>query len=107
MRQPLNYSRYPHMTRHIERPYLRRIAPGFDISVSHRDGAYIKTIGTEHQVIVVGPMKYSPQEFCEAAEMDAGQPMEITSTKFLESDDASTAKITMYRGVVSIMMKNV
>jgi hypothetical protein len=73
-----------------------------EIHVSERDGAYFFKRRDVIQVIVVGPMNFTPMEYEIAVREKTGYLWELSSAEFM-SLSAENKKIGLRRGFVSLI----
>jgi hypothetical protein len=90
-------------------PELRARPGDYSVITSMRDGAYWMQIDKEVQIIVVGPMLFTPGEYAIAASLqyaDAPGALTIQSLEFMGPSNPAERHLMLRRGFVNIMLRD-
>ncbi len=81
--------------------------PQRDLGISDREGAYVNVSEEGVQVIVIGPMRYTPGEYAAAVSDLCGAEFGVRSAEFMTCTNADLNHTLLCRGFVSMIFGKV
>ena len=86
-------------------PFPSNYGESDGVMLSSPDGAYYKIVGDQAQIIIVGPMHFTPAQYQNALRYETDKWFWIKSAEFLPGPPNDPAKCegVLLRGVISLI----